>query len=295
MSNTQIARPSSSVATEPSPFIKWAGGKARLLDQYARHFPTEYGTYHEPFLGGGAVFFHHRPERAKLSDINPKLVATYIAVRDHVEDVMERLELLRQCHNAETYYAARERFNKWTGLAPAEQAALFIYLNKTCFNGLYRENSKGRFNVPLGSYENPTLFDRAHLLAAHRALQGVEIECASFERVLRDAQPGDLVYFDPPYVPLSATSSFTTYFADGFSDGLQVSLAQTFDALAKRGCYVLLSNSSAPMVRDLYAGYEMHEIAASRSINSRKEGRGKVTELLVTQNLAGSRSRVDAA
>lgn len=269
---------------QPGPFIKWAGGKSRLLEQYEAVIPREIDRYHEPFVGGGAVFFHFQPTSARLTDINPRLVGTYRAIRDDVHGVIDRLEVHRERHEKGYYYDCRQRFNEPRGLNASDRAALFIYLNKTCYNGLYRENQSGGFNVPMGSYKQPGIFEVPQLIAASAALQNVEIERASFEAVLDHAKPGDVVYFDPPYVPLSTTSSFTNYFAEGFDNALQIKLARTFDALAKRGCQVFLSNSDTPAVRELYAGYRIHQIMAPRSINSKGDSRGKVAEVLVAAN-----------
>jgi DNA adenine methylase len=268
-------------AVEPGPFIKWAGGKSRLLAQYDAHFPDEFGAYHEPFVGGGAVFFYLRPAVATLSDINTTLIETWQAIRDDADAVIDRLEEHRARHDAQHYDRCRRRFNAPRSGSYVERAALFIYLNKTCFNGLYRENRRGEFNVPMGRYDNPALYDRANLLAAAQALQSVELRNEPFDGVLDRAQRGDLVYFDPPYLPMSRTASFTTYAAGGFDIDLQLRLARTFDELARRGCYVMLSNSDVPAAHELYRGWRIETISAPRSINARSDRRGPVSEVLV--------------
>lgn len=264
-----------------SPFLKWAGGKSRLLEQYAHLFPEDYGAYHEPFLGGGAVFFHLRPEQAALSDLNPRLIETWRVIRDQPQALMDRLEAHRMRHTAAYYYQARQRFNLPRGVDAVDRAALFIYLNKTCFNGLYRENRRGEFNVPVGRYVNPGVYDPMNIVAVSRSLQGVDLFHQGFDGVLERAESGDLVYFDPPYVPLSATSSFTNYLQSGFDMSLQIRLAQVFAELARRGCAVMLSNSDTPAVRELYAGWRIDRVMAPRSISMRASARGPVGEVLV--------------
>ncbi|TVQ97535.1 MAG: DNA adenine methylase [Deltaproteobacteria bacterium] len=266
---------------QPSPFLKWAGGKSRLLEQYEPWWPEEFERYHEPFLGGGAVFFRLRPEEAALSDVNGRLVDTWRAVRDSLPEVLERLAGHRERHGRTYFYRARQRFNAGRGVSPVERAALMIYLNKTCFNGLYRENGRGEFNVPIGSYRDPRIFDVGHLRAVSRVLQGVEIRVSGFESVVDRAEAGDLVYFDPPYVPLSATSAFTGYHASGFGMDLQHRLARVYAELDRRGCRVMLSNSDVPAVRELYAGWRIIGIRAGRSISCKSSRRGSVGEVLV--------------
>lgn len=266
---------------KPAPFLKWVGGKTRLLQQFETLLPDDWGRYHEPFLGGGAVFFHLDPDRARVSDINGRLVETYRAIRDELPRLMELLAGHRERHDKAYYYRQRQRLNAPRGLDEVERAALFVYLNKTCFNGLYRENRRGEFNVPMGRYSNPSVFDPDNLASVSRVLQRTEIECAPFTSVLDHAEPGDFVYFDPPYVPISATSSFTGYAAGGFDEDLQVRLAHTFDELARRGCMVMLSNSDCDFVRELYAGWRIENVQAPRSINSRADRRGAIGEVAV--------------
>ena len=263
----------------PRPFLKWAGGKGQLLQQYSDHFPKEFSAYYEPFLGGGAVFFHLLPVRSHLMDINPELVNVYCCVRDHVEALVACLNVHRDRHCADYYYQIRANVSS----TPLERAARFIYLNKTCFNGLYRENSKGLFNVPIGSYKKPTICDVELLYATSVALRSTHIELGSFENVLNHATSShDFVYLDPPYHPISATSKFTSYNRYAFTENDQIRLRDTVIALANRGVKVMLSNSDCPFIRDLYQGFTMHTIVASRAINSNAEKRGKITEVLVT-------------
>lgn len=263
----------------PRPFLKWAGGKSRLIQQYSPYFPREFSRYYEPFLGGGAVFFHLLPRRSFLMDINPELVNVFVCVRDHVDELIERLRFHRDQHCADYYYELR---SQQVG-NPLERAARLIYLNKTCFNGLYRENSRGHFNVPLGRYKSPPILDTELLYAAARALQFARITAEPFTAVLHQAKTArDFVYFDPPYHPISPTSNFTAYSRHSFNEADQISLRNTFVELSQRGVKVMLSNSDCPFIRDLYQGFPMHTIQASRAINSNGSRRGKIPEVLVT-------------
>jgi DNA adenine methylase len=263
------------------PFLKWAGGKSQLLQQYRPYFPDrdQIRRYYEPFLGSAAVFFHLQPKSALLADANKNLVEIYEVVKRNVEGV---ITVLRQYQNNEQeYYKVRSQSR--AELNKVERAARLIYLNKTCYNGLYRENKKGEFNVPFGRYKNPKICDPDRLRKASQLLQQVTLREADFEVVVDQAGPGDFVYLDPPYVPLSATSNFTSYNRHGFSVSDQQRLASTFHQLASRECYVMLSNSSTPLVHELYddKGYQLIEIEARRSINSKGDGRGPITELLI--------------
>lgn len=266
------------VVTSPRPFLKWAGGKSQLLSQYQAHFPVNVQTYYEPFLGGGAVFFHLLPPQAVLSDINPALVNVYRCLRDQVEAVISHLSKHQQHHCHEYYYQVRS----WRQGTEVEQAARLIYLNKTCFNGLYRENSKGEFNVPMGRYKNPKICNPELLYAVSEALQSADIQVRPFEAVLALAQDKDFVYFDPPYYPLNATSNFTAYSRYAFGEVDQVRLRDIFAQLARRGIKVMLSNSDCPLIRDLYREFHIHSILASRAINSNTKKRGKIPESLIT-------------
>ena len=262
------------------PIIKWAGGKGALLKQIAPFFPesTDYQRYFEPFLGGAAVFFHLQPPQSYLFDLNADLVELYTMVRDDVEGV---IDALTPHHNARDYFD-EVRVQDTATLSGLERAARFIFLNRTCYNGLYRVNSKGQFNVPFGRHINPTICDAKGLRAASRALENAQLNVADFETSLADCRAGDFIYFDPPYAPLSATSSFISYTKDGFDANDQRRLAELYRELDRRGCLLMLSNSSAPLVYELYQGFSLHKIAARRAINSKASGRGTVLELLVT-------------
>ncbi|HEY9632780.1 MAG TPA: DNA adenine methylase [Coleofasciculaceae cyanobacterium] len=277
------------------PFLKWAGGKSKLIQQYQDYFPKQgFKTYYEPFLGGGSIFFYLQPNSAILTDINQELIETYCCVRDNIEDLILLLEKHQIKHNSDKsethnyYYSVRES----TCNTPLERAARLIYLNKTCFNGLYRVNSKGKFNVPVGKYKNPKICNHDLLRSASVALKAAQIEVRLFEYIVDYAKTcDDFVYFDPPYYPVSQTSYFTAYSSDSFNEDNHRKLRDVFAQLASRGVKVMLSNSDCPFIRQLYSDTEvfscenlpkMYEISASRVINSDIKKRGKITELLIT-------------
>jgi DNA adenine methylase len=267
------------------PFLKWAGGKSRLLQQYQKYFPkNNWKTYYEPFLGGGSVFFHLQPNSAVITDINQDLIEAYCSVRDNVEQLI----LVLQKHQIEHqndfsgkhkyYYQVRS----CTYNTPLERAARLIYLNKTCFNGLYRVNSKGEFNVPAGKYKNPKICNPDLLRSASAALKSAKIEVRTFEEILNYATSDDFVYFDPPYHPLNNTSYFTAYSSLAFNEDSQIRLRDIFAELTSRGVKVMLSNSDSGFIRELYSEFNIHTILASRVINSNAQKRGKISEVLVT-------------
>jgi DNA adenine methylase len=261
--------------------LKWVGGKTQLLEQMRPLMPPAFKRYYEPFVGGAAVFFDLRGRLPKLpatlSDVNAELVNTYLAVRDHVDEVIEALGK----HKYESDYYYEVRAQDPSKLTPPKRAARTIFLNKTGYNGLYRVNRSGRFNVPFGRFTNPVWCDPENLRACSDALKGVTIENGDFSRVLETAKKGDFVYFDPPYVPLSTTSDFTAYIPGGFGAEEQQKLADVFAELAKRGVHVMLSNSDTPFVRKLYAAFDIQVVYASRSVNSNGKGRGKLCEVVV--------------
>lgn len=274
------------------PFLKWAGGKSQLLAQYAGLLPREpSGRYFEPFVGSGAVFFWVQAQGLfrgyHLADLNADLIACYEAVRSHVDALIARLVEHRDRHAADFpayYYAVRalDRDPAW-GTAPlVERAARLIYLNKTCYNGLWRVNSRGHFNVPVGRYANPPILDEARLRAASAALHGVTLAVEDFEAVVHRAAPGDFVYFDPPYMPLSRTANFTSYGPHNFGADEQRALARVFAALDRQGVRVMLSNSDAPEVRALYRGFRVQTVSARRAINSAIGKRGPISEVVIT-------------
>ena len=269
------------------PFLKWAGGKKQLLASFEDLYPAaaSIGAYHEPFLGSGAVFFHVRsllrPRAAMLSDSNQQLIETFTAVRDQVEAVIAELEVHHRRHSKRHFYLVRKQVPAELATAAA-RAARFIYLNKTCFNGLYRVNSRGLFNVPMGRYQNPNIVDAGRLQRASHELAGVDLRTGPFTTVQDRAKAGDFVYFDPPYVPLSSTAYFTAYTEGAFGPDDQRRLADTFRLLARRGCLVMLSNSDTELVRELYDGFHITQVMARRNINSNSERRGHVPEVVVT-------------
>lgn len=263
------------------PVLKWAGGKGRLLAELLTRIPTEFNTYHEPFIGGGALFFalagQRRVGRAYLADANGPLIDVYLALRDHVAEVIAILN----SHVYEREYYYRVRAQRPEELSLPQRAARVIYLNKTCYNGLYRENRRGEFNVPFGRYKNPTICDETNLRAASRVLQGVDIARRPFTTTLDYAKAGDFVYFDPPYHPLSATANFTGYDRNGFGPDDQRRLRDVFAALGQRGVRAMLSNSDTPFIRELYAGFPVDQVFVARAVNSKANGRGKVAEVIV--------------
>ena len=277
---------------EARPFLKWAGGKGQLLPELLARVPIVFGKYFEPFLGGGALFFalysDARVNQACLSDANAKLMDTYRAVRDEVESVIAELQGF--AIDKAQYY--RVRAWRHDELAPALRAARFVYLNKTCYNGLYRENQRGEFNVPFGRYKRPKICDADNLRAAAVSLRQAQLECHDFEKILDLAEAGDFAYLDPPYDPLSPTSSFTSYHEEGFGPNEQHRLARTFQELDRRGVYVMLSNSDTPLTRALYTAYTVERVQAARPINSKAQRRGKISELIVCnyRNKAESRA-----
>jgi DNA adenine methylase len=266
----------------PSPFVKWVGGKGRILTQLMPLLPAgaERMRHVEPFAGGAAMFFARRPERALICDVNAALVRTYLAVRDHVEDVIDRLEHHAARHDRAHYYRVRDDYNA-AGGSGVERAAMFIYLNKTCFNGLHRVNRRGEFNVPAGRYTKPNIADVDGLRAASHALRHADVRNERFEGLLKLARPGDFVYLDPPYEPVSRTASFTSYAQDGFTQDDQARLRDVFAELTRRGCRCMLSNSDVPFIRTLYREFRIDTVAAPRAVSCDATRRGPVSEVVV--------------
>lgn len=271
-----------------APFLKWAGGKRRLLKQYNPYLPprNEIRHYYEPFVGSGAAFFYLQPQRATLSDNNEKLIEVYRVVQQDVDGL---IPILRKHKNEESYFYQIRALDP-ANLPPLEQAARLIYLNKTCYNGLYRENQQGRFNVPFGRYKNPKICDEQRLRTAAEALRGVNLQVAEFDDAISGAKPSDFIYFDPPYAPISATSNFTSYNRHDFQASDQRRLADTIHQLTGDGCRVMLSNSNAPLVYELYddRDYRLIEVQSRRNINSKADRRGSITELLILNYDLGS-------
>jgi DNA adenine methylase len=274
----------------PAPFVKWAGGKGQLLSQFEPYLPDDFGRYVEPFAGGGAVFFHlYRQGRLAgkqvvLIDHLEELLNAYRVVQGGVEDLIAELQR-HEPHKLDPdhFYEVRawDRQADYARRSDLARAARFIYLNRTCYNGLYRVNRRGQFNVPFGRYQNPTICSAENLRAASRALQGVTLLVGDFARCLEVARAGDFVYLDPPYYPLSDTANFTSYTSVAFGLHEQQRLADLFRELDRRGCLVMLSNSATGPIRDLYDGYQQIEVQALRSISCKGDERGAISELLI--------------
>ncbi len=276
-----------------APFLKWAGGKTQLLSQLERFLPDDFNAYAEPFVGSGALFFHLRRTRgifpAILADSNPELVNAYVIVRDKLAQLFPLLEEHQQSHGKEHYYHVRQQ--KPGDLGNVERAARMIYLNKTCFNGLYRVNSEGQFNVPIGSYLKPRIFDEESLRAASDSLQGTTFLQCDFAEVENHVSAGDFVYFDPPYYPVSGTSSFTGYAmrnpmsqrtrGNVFGVDEQQRLSVAFAKLAAKGVSLMLSNSDTRRIRALYRHCHIEKVKARRAINCNGAKRGVVDEVVI--------------
>lgn len=266
---------------ETYPIVKWVGGKRQLMFELLENIPKSYNRYFEPFIGGGALFFELKPNNAYISDMNEELINLYQVVRDNVEELITDL----QKHDISKEYFMQirniDRTKEYQNLSDVKKASRFIYLNRTCFNGMYRVNSKGEFNVPFGNYKNPRIIDENNLINCSNLLQKTEIKNADFSKILNYIQKGDFVYFDPPYVPLNETSSFTSYTKDGFDIDMQFKLRDICDELDSMGVKFMLSNSDTKLVNELYANYEIKKVFASRQINANPNGRGKITEVLV--------------
>jgi DNA adenine methylase len=282
--------------SDPGPVLKWAGGKRQLLDEITRRLPEEkIATYFEPFVGGAAVFFalaeEQRFERAVLADRNRELVDVYRAIKDDADALIERLSRAPYAENSEqAFYKIRaEKPRSLVG-----RAARVIYLNKTGYNGLYRVNSRGEFNVPFGRYAKPNICDAPRLRAAALALQKVELLVEDFEVVCARAKKRDFVYLDPPYLPVSRTASFASYHSERFGVEEHQRLARVFGELAKRGVAALLSNSDTEDTRTIFSEFRVEKVAASRSINSNSARRGKISEILVSPREAATRRRLRA-
>jgi DNA adenine methylase len=271
------------------PFVKWAGGKRQLVEELLRSRPRKYHRFIEPFIGGGALFFALRPANAYISDINEELINIYTVVRDNVDALIAELkkheEKYRGGDPQEYFYAVRnvDRKAGYARLSRVRKAARLIFLNKTCFNGLFRMNSRKEFNTPFGFYVKPAIVDENNLLACSKALATADIAAAGFDHVLNIAQKGDFVYFDPPYVPLTSTANFTSYTGEGFDLEMQTRLRDVCDELDAKKVKWMLSNSYTDFVLGLYQEkYHIRRVEASRAINCKADKRGKVAEVIVT-------------
>ena len=278
-----------SYTIKPQPFVKWVGGKRGLLSQIIPFVPKEFGNYFEPFVGGGALFFELyslgllKDKKAYLFDINSELINAYNIVKSNPVALIENLKEFREKHSKEFYFEVRswDREENFLQRSEIERASRFIYLNKTCFNGLYRVNSKGHHNVPMGSYKNPNICDEFVIYGASEALQKATIVNASYKNVLLYAQANDFVYFDPPYYPLTQTSNFTAYNENTFLDKEQIELFEVFKELHEKDVFVAHSNSDTDFIKNLYDEFYIEEIQANRFINSKGSGRGKISEILI--------------
>lgn len=267
------------------PIIKWVGGKRQLLNEIIKRVPQEYNCYYEPFIGGAAVLLFLEPENAVINDYNKELTNLYKVIKRSPKKLIELLEIHKTNNSSDYFYKLRnlDRTDEYKKLSATERAARLIYLNKVCFNGLYRVNSKGEFNSPYGKYVNPSIYSTEDIMSFHDYLKknNITILTGDFEEAVKDAKEDDFIYFDPPYAPLSATSSFTSYSDVGFSAQDQCRLKNTCDELNKKGVKFLLSNSNCEFITDLYKDYIIEFVDAKRSINSDAEGRGKIKEVLV--------------
>jgi DNA adenine methylase len=270
------------------PFLKWAGGKTQLLDKIKALLPKEYNTYYEPFVGGGALFFNSLPDKAIISDYNNELITTYKCFSNNNDylRLIEELELHQINHDEEYYYKVREldRTVEYLSHPAYKIAARMIYLNKTCFNGLYRVNSKGYFNVPSGKYDKANIFDRSLMDNIHNYISksNIRILQGDFEEVVSSAKKSDFVYFDPPYDTFDEQNNFTSYTKESFDKNEQLRLSEVFKALDKKGVYLMLSNHNTRYINSLYKDFNIHIIPAKRFINSKAAGRGNVEEVIIT-------------
>ena len=268
-----------------SPAVKWVGGKRQLLKEISPLIPEEFTTYYEPFLGGGAVLFDLQPQKAVINDANEELINVYTTIRDNCEELIELLVEHDKNNTAEYYYEIRgyDRTSKYDDMSSVEKAARILYLNKTCYNGLFRVNQAGQFNSPYGKYKNPNIINAETLRAIHQYFNksGIKIMSGDYKDCIKTARKGAFVYLDPPYHPISYSSSFTGYTNNGFGVVQQQELKAQCDKLNKKGVNFLLSNSYCDFILDLYKGYNIKTVAAKRAINSKANKRGEIEEVLI--------------
>lgn len=269
------------------PFVKWAGGKRQILDKLKKHVPENFDTYYEPFIGGGALLFELSPKKAIINDSNEELMNVYrcLCNEDKFKKMCSVLNHYEKEHSEEFYYEIRNKdrsISSYNRLSDYTKAARTIYLNKACFNGLYRVNSKNQFNVPFGKKTKVNTYEGSNLITVsnYLTINDVTILCVDFEEAVKDAKKGDFVYFDPPYD--SDTSTFNSYTEDGFGKEEQVRLAKVYKELANRGVYVMISNHNTSLVKELYKDYNIDVIEAKRNINSNGKKRGYVEEVIIT-------------
>jgi DNA adenine methylase len=269
------------------PVLKWVGGKRRLIEEIITLFPSDYPerAYHEPFFGGGALFFHLEPIRGSINDVNKRLINFYRVLRDKPDKLIEIAS--KYAYEKDAYYRLRDRFNEGP-LEDVEDAAILLYLNKTGFNGLYRVNSKGEYNVPFGTYKSPRIVDVKRIQLASSILKKIEINSERFYSVAKYAKKGDIVYFDPPHLPVSDTSDFTAYSSAGFGYDDHVLLKDTCVELHEKGVLFVQSNSHVQPILDMYEaidGFRVETVQMNRAINSNASKRGEVNEVLITNML----------
>ncbi|MCT1796975.1 DNA adenine methylase [Helcococcus kunzii] len=268
------------------PFTKWVGGKRQLLNEIVKLMPHSYNTYHEPFVGGGALFFYLQPKNAVINDMNSDLILSYRAIKDDLNNLIEELEYHKQ-HNSKEYFLdlrSYDRDERINSLSNTQKAARIMYMLRVCFNGMYRVNSKNQFNVPYGRYKNPKIVDKVLLknISDYLNSSNILILNEDFEVSIKECKAGDFVYFDPPYIPISETSSFTSYTNEGFSYEDQVRLRNIFSELTRKNVYCMLSNSNSPKTLELYEQFNIHQVKAKRSINSISSKRGEISEVIIT-------------
>lgn len=272
----------------PKPFVKWAGGKRQLIPDLTKHLPQKFDTYFEPFLGGGALLFHllyKKPDlKCQVSDLNSDLILSYVTIRDKINEVIKSLQNHSEKYFKDSksyYYSVRESSPK----SQIEKVSRLLFLNKTCFNGLYRVNSKGKFNVPLGRYTNPNIVNKDNLFAVNQVLrsENISIKCRDFSSIIHDVKKGDFIYFDPPYQPVSKTANFTSYTNKDFTYQDLKRLAKLSEKLDSKGCMVMLSNSNSEKVQELFPSskWDVEEIEVNRAINSDSNNRTGHSELLI--------------
>jgi DNA adenine methylase len=284
------------IKQQARPFLKWAGGKSKVITQLLELFPSSFDSYYEPFLGGGALYFAISPQSGRLNDLNHVLIDTYIALRDNPDSLIKRLDKIQTMYyKLETidakrsfYLDKRDKFNMIKNNS-VEKSALFIFLNKAGFNGMYRENRAGKYNIPFGNHVHPLISDKNNLRKVSDVLKNIDITCLNYEDALLGVSKNDLVYLDPPYYPLSSTSKFTEYQAGGFSVNDQIKLRDVFKELSDKGCFVMMSNSACKEVRELYSEFNIFEVDVARSINSKAVKRGKIKEYVITNYLPRGR------
>lgn len=268
------------------PFTKWTGGKRQLLPTIKKLMPESYNHYYEPFIGGGALFFDLAPKKAVINDYNAELINCYQQIKENPNELIELLKVHKENNSKEYYLELRsvDRDDRINKMSDVQRAARVLYMLRVDFNGLYRVNSKNQFNVPYGKYKSPKIVDEELISAISTYLRSnqIEIRAGDFEDALLDVQKGDFIYFDPPYIPLSETSAFTSYTHEGFSYDDQVRLRDVFKRLSEKGAYVMLSNSSSPLVEELYQDFNIHYVDATRTNGAKSSSRGKISEIIVT-------------